>query len=69
MPEATFEDLKALGIGDEITNGDTTLTITEISEAHSVTDYELTYDNGVTQDIEELHAAINKHGSVWIAED
>ena len=69
MPEITFDELREIEPGFEITNGDTVLTVAEVDEAHSVSDHTVTYDNGVTQDIEELYAAINKHGSVWPVEE
>ena len=68
-PTITFDELREVEPGLEITDGDTVLTVVDVDEAHSVTDHTVSYDNGVTQTIEELHTAINKHESVWPVED
>lgn len=63
--DVTFDELREIEPGYQLTNDDTVIEVVEVSEADSVCDHTVTYDNGVTQDLEELHTAINKHGSIW----
>jgi len=64
----TFDEIEEIEEGDQFTDGETTISVVEVEGASNPAKTEITYDNGVTQPGEELHAAINKHGSIWPVE-